>query len=219
MEKVMKKFTLCLLILPLLGVVCGCDSLTSYLLLSSPSIVSALISGFQSLLSIGSKAAGVGLVALAMLLLLCGPGCAFIKPQTTLHVDPATGKVDVTNSKDVDLTVKKVEGRNGDKSLLIEDLVISDKASPVQNANVNQMMAFVAQQEAANEGVRVAMFGLAQCLEKLALDLSAPAAIIHEIKEVNATLATPIGTATLGHGTITPTPTPTPATTITTAPK
>ena len=49
----------------------------------------------------------------------------------------------------------------------IEKLVISNKSSPVIEANVQQMLAFAEQQRAANEGITAAFDGIAQTVSSL----------------------------------------------------
>ena len=109
------------------------------------------------------------LMILAALLGCCVPlpGCAFIRPTTQVGVNPFTRTVEVYNTKDVDISVGHVEAITKDGgSLTLDDLVISDKASPVIEANVGQMLAFVEQQKAANEGIRIVMQNLADVIRE-----------------------------------------------------
>ena len=110
---------------------------------------------------------------LTLVMLLCAAlaGCAWIKPTTQIKFNPYTGTISVFNTKDVDVTFKKIvatKGADGSATLEVEDAIISDKSSPVIKENVNQMLAFVEQQRAANEGIGIALQGIGSMIQTLA---------------------------------------------------
>ena len=82
-------------------------------------------------------------------------GCAWIKPTTEISFSPLTRTISIFNTKDVDLTFKKmdVSWTADGGALVVKDFALSDKSSPVIEANVEQMLAFAEQQRAANEGI------------------------------------------------------------------
>lgn len=92
--------------------------------------------------------------------LLCG--CAFITPTTELS-GPGWSFRD-TKDNDIDL-VASYDPET--KSFKIEKLIISNKSSPVIEANVQQMLAFVEQQKAANEGIKAAFEGITSTINQL----------------------------------------------------
>jgi len=103
-------------------------------------------------------------------LMLCG-GCAWINPTTEFGINPWTRTFYVKNNKDVDVTFDKVtltRTDDGVTDFLAENVVISDKSSPVIDANVKQMLAFVEQQRAANEGIGIALQGIGSMIQTLA---------------------------------------------------
>lgn len=92
---------------------------------------------------------------LIVMLALAG-GCAFIKPTTEIKFNPLTGTMSVLNTKDVDVVAKNLHVSklpDGGGTFDVDEITISDKSSPVIEANVQQMLAFVEQQRAANEGI------------------------------------------------------------------
>ena len=112
------------------------------------------------------------------------PGCAFIKPETKIGVNPITKTVSVYNTKDVDLTVDRITATTKDGgSLSVENLVISDKASSVIEANVKQMLAFVEQQKAANEGIQIVMTNLAAVIKEAGYFTNPVAAAIRAVMD------------------------------------
>lgn len=94
-------------------------------------------------------------------------GCAMIKPTTEVKVDPMSKSVSLYNTKDVDLHVDNVQGKSGDSSFSIDNLTVSDKSSPVIKENVQQMLAFVEQQKAANEGIAISLAGVSNIIREL----------------------------------------------------
>lgn len=74
-------------------------------------------------------------------------GCAFITPTTELS-GPGWHFVD-TKDNDIEFVGNFESGK-----FIIEKLTISNKSSPVIEANVQQMLALVEQQKAANEGIK-----------------------------------------------------------------
>lgn len=126
----------------------------------------------------------------AVLVLCCG--CAFFKPVTKVKINPVNKTIDVENSKDVDVTMKNYKDSktsDGGSSTAIGEITISDKASPVVYANVQQMLAFVEQQRAANEGIRIALTGISQTIKELIpflnLTPNTLAAVLNQLKEVD----------------------------------
>jgi len=97
------------------------------------------------------------------LALSCISACAFIRPTTEL-CGPGWRFTD-TKDNDIDF-VGNFDPTTG--KFTIEKLVISNKSSPVIEANVQQMLAFVEQQKAANDGIKAAFAGIAQTIGSLA---------------------------------------------------
>ena len=106
---------------------------------------------------------------IAALVLLMTTGCAFIKPTTSLSINPLTRTLTFTDTKDQDIDISGVDlSKNGDDyAFKVESVTISSKASPVIEANVQQMLAFVEQQKAANEGIQIALAGISDIVAKL----------------------------------------------------
>lgn len=134
-------------------------------------------------------------------------GCAFIKPTTKVTMNPLTRTVGIYNTKDVDLSFDKLAvtwGEKGGGNLAVDNFVVADKATPVIEANVQQMMAFVEQQKAANEGIIGSLQAIASMVNTLAraFETILPGSSI--------SLDTPIGagSATLGVGVDGPTTQP-----------
>jgi len=93
---------------------------------------------------------------LLMVVVVLAPGCGLIEPATTFKINPITRTVTFTNNKDVDLSFDEITAKwdkEGGGEIILKNWVVSDKATPVIEANVAQMMAFVEQQKAANEGI------------------------------------------------------------------
>lgn len=100
---------------------------------------------------------------IVVLLILGGcilTGCAFIEPTTELSGGPFGWRF--YDSKDNDITLKNAEFNADSRAFSIDELTIVNRSSPVIEANVQQMLAFVEQQKAANEGIKAAFDGLAQ---------------------------------------------------------
>jgi len=142
---------------------------------------------------------------LALIVLAVGlsPGCAFIKPTTEITFDPLTHSVRVFNTKDVNVIVDDLkvtwDSPNGNE-FSVTKLEISDLSSPVIEKNVQQMLAFVEQQKAANEGIIGSLRVLGDSFNFLAN-------VVRSILQgSNIQLSTPYGggSATLG---TTPSPT------------
>ena len=104
------------------------------------------------------------LISLATIVLILGgcvlSGCAYNKPTTELSAS-AFGGFKFYDSKDNDIIVKGAEFNPETKQFSVEELTVKNAASPVIDANVQQMLAFVEQQRAANEGIKAAFDGLA----------------------------------------------------------
>lgn len=83
-------------------------------------------------------------------------GCAFIKPTTEL-AGPGWHFVDTKNN-DIEIVNLNVDPET--KAVHADSIVVRNNASDVVTANVAQMMAFVEQQRAANEGIREAFVGI-----------------------------------------------------------
>jgi hypothetical protein len=141
------------------------------------------------------------LIGLVLVAVVVG-GCGMIKPETRITVNPSNGNVNLYNSKDVNVKAEKIEAKNGDKTLAVENLDISDKSSPVIEQNVKQMLAFVEQQRAANEGIAITLSGVSQIIKEIVpflnLTPNTLAAVLNQLKEVDARLATTYGTLELG---------------------
>ena len=108
--------------------------------------------------------------------LLLSTGCAFIKPTTEIKMNPLTRTVAIYNTKDVDLSFDKVDvtWTNDGGTLVLDNFVVADKATPVIEANVEQMMAFVEQQRAANEGIIGSLKEIAAMVNTLAAAVGRP---------------------------------------------
>jgi len=148
----------------------------------------------------------IGFVA-GMIILNVG-GCAMIEPKTTVAVNPITGSVKVTNTKDTDLEAKGVKAVSGEKSFEMESLTLSDKSSPVIKENVQQMLAFVEQQKAANEGIGIALKGITGMIKEmipfLNLTQGTMAAVLNQLKEVDMQIDIANQKLTLGRATTQP---------------
>jgi len=86
-------------------------------------------------------------------------GCnhtAMITPTTRIETNPSTGRIEVFNTKDVDVEIQGLTAtRPSDGAgLTLERAVISDKSSPVIVENVKQMEARVKQMEQEVEALR-----------------------------------------------------------------
>jgi len=105
------------------------------------------------------------LVMSALCAMLCG--CAFIEPHTQMSINPITRTVSFFDSKDNDIAIDSISFDATDKSFAMDGLVISNKSSSVIEANVQQMLAFVEQQRAANEGIQNTLAGLTELTNAL----------------------------------------------------
>ena len=134
------------------------------------------------------------------LVLSCLSACAFIKPVTEVMFNPATGEMVVRDSKDNSLDIKGLKvlkNPDGTFSLELEQGTFANQSSTVIEANVQQMLAFVEQQKAANEGITAAFAGIAQTLASLAPLVSELRLAVTELR--GQVSAGPAGvTATLG---------------------
>lgn len=86
-------------------------------------------------------------------------GCnhtAMITPTTRIETNPATGRIEIFNTKDVDVEIIGLSAtRPSDGAgLTLERAVISDKSSPVIVENVKQMEMRVKQMEQEVEALR-----------------------------------------------------------------
>ncbi len=102
-------------------------------------------------------------VLMAVVVILGGcvlTGCAFIKPTTQLKA--GIFGFEFYDTKDNDVVVKGAHFNPETKEFTVDELTVANKSSPVIEANIAQMMAFVEQQHAANEGIKAAFDGLAQ---------------------------------------------------------
>ena len=112
------------------------------------------------------------------------PGCAFIKPETKIGVNPFTRTVSLYNTKDVDVAIALVKAETKDGgSVEIRDVLISDKASPVITANVPQMLAFAEQQRAGNEGLQIVMSNLSDVVREAGYLTNPVAAAIRAVMD------------------------------------
>lgn len=121
-----------------------------------------------------------GIVSLLIPALLGGgcltaSGCAFIKPTTQLDMNPITRTISFVDTKDNDVEINGVHWADGPdgKSFTVESVIVANKASPVIEANVQQMLAFVEQQRAANEGIAASLAGLAQMITAMSGPIAA----------------------------------------------
>lgn len=151
----------------------------------------------------------VGLVIFILaIVVMCVGGCAMIEPKTTVAVNPITGSVKVTNTKDTDLEAKGVKAVSGEKSFEMESLTLSDKSSPVIKENVQQMLAFVEQQKAANEGIAIALSGINESLKTLVpflnLTPNTMAAVLNQLKQVDMQIDITNKTLKMGDATTQP---------------
>lgn len=104
----------------------------------------------------------------------CLLGCAFIEPTTQLRINPITRTIEFTDTKNNDVQVDLIQyvenfSSNGVlvRQFVIDNLLISNNSSEVIEQNVKQMLAFVEQQKAANEGIKVALEGLTNIVGSL----------------------------------------------------
>jgi len=105
-------------------------------------------------------------VAAALGLGSCITGCAMITPHTQVGFDPVSRTVTFYDSKDNSIIVKNMT-YDPEGGFTLEELTIDNKSTPVIEANVQQMLAFVEQQKAANEGIIAFMGGLANIVGQL----------------------------------------------------
>lgn len=119
-------------------------------------------------------------------------GCAWFKPTTEIVFNPATGTVRFTDTKDNDIHFDKVSvvWNADDGSVLVDNFTAANKSSPVVYANVQQMLAFVEQQRAANEGITAALSGLNGIVQTLVpflpLTQSTLSAVLYQLRQVQA---------------------------------
>ena len=93
-------------------------------------------------------------------------GCAFIKPTTAFSINPITRTISFVDTKDNDIEVTGVT-YSPENGFGLESLIVSNKSSPVIEADVAQMLAFVEQQRAANEGIAQALAGISNIVANL----------------------------------------------------
>jgi hypothetical protein len=74
-------------------------------------------------------------------------GCAFIKPTTKMGGGPFGWEF--VDTKDNNVSVKNLIVDPKTKVITVEELILTNAASPVIEANVQQMLAFVEQQKQA----------------------------------------------------------------------
>jgi hypothetical protein len=107
-------------------------------------------------------------------------GCAQIKPTTKFG-----GTIfgwEFVDTKDNDIEIIDLDVSPGAKSVKAASIIIRNNSSDVIDANVAQMMAFVEQQRAANEGITAAFAGLAQSVQALGGALSGALARLPAVK-------------------------------------
>ena len=131
-----------------------------------------------------------GLVVLSAIVCLggCVLGCAFIKPTTQLS-GGALGW-EFVDTKDNDIALEGASFDPASKTFKIEKLIIGNKSSPVIEANVQQMLAFVEQQKAANEGIKAVFAGLSDMMNVVRGTVSDLSAMRVEIATVRALMVT-----------------------------
>lgn len=81
----------------------------------------------------------------------CLTGCAFIEPTT--RVGGGLFGWEFVDTKDNDILIKNAEYDPKTQQFKVEEIKVTNKASDVVAANVEQMLAFTEQQRAANEGL------------------------------------------------------------------
>ena len=139
-------------------------------------------------------------VAIGMLALT---GCAWIKPTTEIRMNPMTRTLTVTNTKDVDITIDElyVDWRPDGGTVKVKKFVVSDKSSPVVTANVQQMLAFVEQQKAANEGLIGTVRELRMAVTSLATELGGIVGAVTEAVRGSQLNVNGVGSARIGTAT------------------
>jgi len=99
-------------------------------------------------------------------------GCAFFKPSTEISVNPISKTIRYVNTKDTEGQLKGLKGSwttpdGGSGSFELAELSASDKSSPVLERLEKTMLAFVEQQKAGNEGIRIALSGLSELAQQV----------------------------------------------------
>ena len=96
-------------------------------------------------------------------------GCGMITPTTEVRGGQSFGSpyFELKSTKDESVSLNKATYNPETKEIEIEGLEINSASSPVIRENVQQMLAFVEQQRAANEGISIAMTGIANILSSL----------------------------------------------------
>lgn len=98
-------------------------------------------------------------------------GCAYNPAETKLGGGPFGWHF--RDSKDNDIELKNLAVDPETKVVTLEYMSVRNNASDAARANVEQMMAFVEQQKAANEGIRITMEGLANIAGQLTAAIAA----------------------------------------------
>lgn len=125
---------------------------------------------------------------ISVLFTVLGVGCAFIKPTTSFE-GPGWSFMD-TKDNDIIMDRPSFTKDGQSASFNAERISVANKSSSVIEANVQQMLAFVEQQKAANEGIKAAMSGLAQIVKEvipfLNLTQGTAAAFLNQLATIEA---------------------------------
>lgn len=130
----------------------------------------------------------------------CIFGCAYDKDIGTFaEFDPVSHRFTFATKTDNQATLEEggATWTESGGSITIKNLDVNTNASDVRNANVNQMMAFVEQQRAANEGIQIALQGLSSIVMSVS---TITGQLQHLLQGSNVNLDTQwgSGSATLG---------------------
>jgi len=112
-------------------------------------------------------------------------------PQTEITVNPLTKTITVFNNKDVDVTLDEFSGHGENTSWTVKNLIISDKSSPVREADALQL-------EMAERITAAAFKGAGDVIAR----------IVSPLIGASADVDTPIGGGSVRLGTGTPTTQP-----------
>jgi hypothetical protein len=135
--------------------------------------------------------------ALCLFVAGCIHGCAYADPATRLSINPVTRTISFSDTKDNDVSVEYV-GYNADtKQFEVKNFVLRNNSSDVREIDVQQMLAFVEQQKAANDGIKAAFEGLSHTVGILG---EALAGTIRAVPPIQAQVSTPVGGGSVAVG-------------------
>lgn len=124
----------------------------------------------------------------------CNAGCAQIKPTTQVSINPITRTISFKDTKNNDVTFEEVSYNHDTKTFYVKGFVLKNNSSEVIDSNVQQMMAFVEQQRAANEGITQAFAGLAENISALGGALTG---VLANLPAVKTSAETPLGSGSV----------------------